>query len=288
MNGRAMGALLGAGILLAGCAGPGVTPPARVQAAIELNNRAVAAFAHADYPAAERFYLRAIEHERAIENGDGAAINLLGLALTYQRAGQTDAALRLARELAGPQDPPLSAERRAEAALLVATLLIGRADWPGAAGALDEVEIACRAPGCPLRGRLLNLRAQLAIVGNRLDEAADLATRAVGLAEESGDAQEEANALRTLANSRLFDRPGDGIAPVERALAIDRKLALSAKIYQDLALHARLLAAGGQRAAARRLLARARSVAQADRNAAGLREIAVLEQETNTGENDEK
>lgn len=271
-----------ASLALAACGGlPGEAPP-RAQLAIDFNNRAVAALARADYPVAERFYLQAIEHERAIENSEGAALNLLGLALTYQRAGQADAALRLAQQLCEPQQPALSVERRAEAGLLAASLLVGRADWPAASEALRAVQKICPDASCRLQGRLLNLQAQLAIVGNRLDEAFALALKAGQIAEAAGDAEEEANALRTQANSRLFRQPGEGVARIARALEIDRKLALSGKIFKDLALAGRLQLALGQSENARQFYARARRVAQADRNAAALRELALLEQEMNS------
>lgn len=278
-----------ASLWLTACFGPlPAPPPARVQTAIEFNNRAVTALTRADYPMAERLFLQAIDHEQAIENMDGIAINLIGLALTYQRAGKTDEALRIVQRLVEPQSPPLANGRQAEAALLGASLLISRADWPGAALLLKQAAAICDQPTCPLLGRLLNLKAQLAIVGNRLDEAALLAGQALKLATEAGDMEEEANALRTLANSRLFSRPEEAIPLIERALEIDKKLAISRKIVKDLILYGRLQQATRHNAAARQIYARARSVAQADQNSAGLQEISRLEQELKSGENDEK
>ncbi len=271
--------LLASALCLTACAGSSTRPPTRVQTAIEANNRAVAALARADYPAAERFYLQAIEHERAIENTDGIALNLIGLAVSYQSAGQEDEALRIATRLLTPQAPPLTSARRAEAALLLSAMQIGRTNWREAAESLALAEAECPPDNCPLYGRLLNVQAQLAIVGNRLDAAAKLAAQAAQLAVESGDAEEEANALRTLANSRLFSQPAAALPVIERALSIDKQLALSRKIVKDLLLYGRLQHAAGQLAAARQLYARARSVAQADHNSAALREIDRFELE---------
>lgn len=271
--------VLVATLLLAACAGTPTPLPARLLQSIELNNQAAAALARADYVMAERLYLKALGHDRAIENGEGIAIDLIGLAMTYQKAGRPDEALRVVELVGSDKTPDVSSRRLTEAALLRGSILLGRADWGGAAAAAAAAEQHCAAPSCGLSGRLANLKAQLAIVDNRLETAAALARLALEQARAGHDPEEEANAWRTAANVSLFTTPAAGMAEVERALEIDKQLALSQKIYRDLALFGRLRLASGEPVAARRLYARARAVAEADRNGAGLRELAALERE---------
>jgi tetratricopeptide (TPR) repeat protein len=275
MNWRA---LLLLPLLLAGCATPAPPPPARLMAAIEANNQAAVALARADLAQAERLYLKALAHDRAIENADGIALDLLGLAQTYQRAGRPDEALRAVALVSAADLPGMSAQRLAEAALLGATLAMARVDGTVAAERLREAEAHCTKP-CALEGRIANLKAQLAIVGNRLDEALLQARRAIALAETAGDRIELANALRSAGNAGLFADPAQGLRDAERALEIDKQLALSGKIHRDLVLLGRLYLALGDREQAARMYARARSVAEADGNAAGSEEVAKLERE---------
>jgi tetratricopeptide (TPR) repeat protein len=277
MNRRALLLLLP--LLLAACASHGPALPPRLMAAIDANNQAASALVRGELASAERLYLKALAHDRAIENVDGIALDLLGLAQTYQRAGRPDEALRAAALVSDAELPGLSQPRLAEAALLAATLALARADWPAATQQVAAAEAHCPPQACALEGRIANLKAQLAIVGNRLDEAQAQAQKAIALAEAAGDQAELANALRSAGNVSLFGAPAQGVAQVERALAIDKQLALSGKIHRDLVLLGRLQLALGARDAAVRLFARARSVAEADGNAAGVAEVVQLERE---------
>jgi tetratricopeptide (TPR) repeat protein len=265
-------------LLLVACATPAPLPPARLMAAIEANNQAAVALARADLAQAERLYLKALAHDRAIENADGIALDLLGLAQTYQRADRPDEALRAAALVNSADLPGVSAQRLAEAALLGATLAMARVDWTVAAERLREAESHCTKP-CTLEGRIANLKAQLAIIGNRLDEALAQARRASALAEAANDRAELANALRSAGNAGLFADPAQGLRDAERALEIDKQLALSDKIHRDLVLLGRLYLALGHRDRAAHMYARARSVAEADGNVAGSEEVAKLERE---------
>lgn len=266
-------------VLLAGCAAHGPSQPSRLMSAIDANNQAAAALSRAEYAVAERLYLQALQHDRAIENTEGVALNLIALAVTYQRAGRLDEALRTAGLVNVRQLPEVSSARVAEAELLSASLRLARAEWGVAAQHLQEVERHCPGTSCQLAGRIANIRAQLAIVDNRIDEAATLAKRALQLAEAANDQEELANALRVAGNASLFADPAAGIRYVERALAIDKKLALSGKIFRDLLMLGRLHLALGDRERAGQLAVRARSVAEADRNEAGLKEVMDLERE---------
>lgn len=265
-------------LLFAACASRGPAMPPRLMAAIEANNQAAAALARGELAQAERLFLKALAHDRAIENADGIALNLLGLAQTYQHAGQPAEALRAVALVNATELPGVSAQRLAEAALLGATLAMGRADWVAAIARLEEAETHCTKP-CMLEGRIANLRAQLAIVGNRLDEALAHARRASALAEAANDRVELANALRSAGNAGLFVDPAQGLRDAERALEIDKQLALSGKIHRDLVLLGRLHQALGDRALAARMYARARRVAEADGNGAGIEEVERLERE---------
>lgn len=264
---------------LTACGGAAQLTPQRLLIAIDLNNQAVAALARGEYPQAERLYLQSLAHDRSIENADGIAINLIGLAVTYQKAHRLDDALRVAALVNENEISGVSQQRLAEAELLRVTLLIRKADWDGAATLVGELEARCAQRNCQIDGRLANIKAQLAIVGSRIPEAATLAQRAIQAAETANNQEELANALRVAANVSLYANPADGIELVDRALRIDKDLALSEKIFKDLVLLGRLYWALGLPDLSAHTYSRARRVAEGDKNSEGLREVSLFERE---------
>jgi len=266
-------------VLLPGCAGISQAPPQRLLTAIELNNQAADALARGEYPLAERLYLKSLAHDRAIENTDGVAINLIGLAVTYKKANRPDDALRVAGLVTASALHGVSFQRLAEAELLSASVLMAKSDWAGAARFVGEVESLCSQRTCEIDGRLANLKAQLAIVDDRISDAAILAKRAIQSAEAANDREELANALRVAANASLYASPLEGIGFIEQALNIDKSLALSDKIFRDLVLMGRLYWATENRPLSAQSFFRARLVAEGGNNSEGLREVSLLERE---------
>jgi len=166
--------------------------------------------------------------------------------------------------------------RLAQAALRRAVLDFDERRHAGAAEWLEKAATWC-GQRCTLSSAINNVRGLLALDEGRTDAAAASARAALEASWRFGDRVEAANAMRLLGNAAI--RAGDAaaaLAPLTEALAIDRELALSRKIYLDLVGLGRASALGGERAAARTYYERALAVSEADRNAQGAAEVRDL------------
>jgi len=231
-------AALVAALALSGCAsapkGPPIAP--RKLQAIEANNRGSALFNRGDYAGAIDQYRHALALERSIENEDGIAANLVNLSIAYQRQGDPAAARAALQEILDDRVLKYPAPRVAEAALRNAVLLVDARDLDGATQWVARAQDLC-ARDCPLTGKLLNVQAQLAVLRQDYAAARAAAARALAANRSQDDREEVANSLRLLAASTLAARePGDVEALLREALAIDKDLALSSRIYRDLLL----------------------------------------------------
>ncbi len=267
--------------LLAACAaGPNAARPApRLAVAIGLHNQAAAALARGELAEAEKLYLRALAQERAIEHVDGIAANLIGLAVTYQRAGQPAPAVRTLDLLLRNEVLPFPAAARAAALFVRSTLALADGQDADARTLAEQAAGLCDGTACAFAYRLPELQARVAIVQNDIARAQAFAAQAVAAARQRQDDAALADALRTHANALLFGTPAAGLVPADEALALDKRLARPDRIFASLVLLAKLHADAGDPSQARSYFQRARLVADADGNQAGLAELARMEHE---------
>ncbi len=223
-------------VLLAGCAtAPEPAAPAR-RNADTLNARGVELHRAGELAAAARVFEQAQVQSQAIEYEDGIAQSLLNLARTRQAQGQAgEADAVLAKMLDGV---PLSfaPARRAEALAQRTVLALARGDGAGAARWHADALQAC-GKDCALQATLLNLGARIALERGDALEARRQAEAALPQHRAARNRIETANALRLTGAAALAqsDRQAATQA-LEEALAIDKALAHSDKIFQDLVL----------------------------------------------------
>lgn len=260
--------------LLCACA---ATPPARAprhEAAADALQRAQVLYQRGEFEAALKQGLKAYDLAASIEDEDAVAAALINLSTYYQRLGRAGEA-RATVEQVLQANMTYPAGRVAEAALRRAVLAAEDGDAEAAAGMIARSEKACNAP-CPLTARYANLRAQIAIERN--DPPTALAQSGMALAEARrlGEEEEAANALRLTANALIVaKRSAESIAPLTEALAIDKRLGASRKVYRDLLLLGIAERARGDEPAAQAYLRRAQEVARADGAAAAVQESAA-------------
>lgn len=259
----ALAALLAA---LAGCATPKALSPSQAQA-VALNRQGMDSFAAGDMVRAQHAFEAALQLERAVENEEGIALNVLNLAQCYQRQGKPELAAAMLDQLLDGGALAFSARHRAEAALQHALLAFQRQDLAAAQRWQHEGVAICA--DCALAGKLRGLGARLALQRGDAQEALKAAGEA--LARSGDDAVEKANALRLqgAAQLALGLRPAAEAALLQ-ALALDKDGGLPDKVLQDLQL---LGHAGADPAAQRRYWRRALAVAQATGKAAAVKEI---------------
>lgn len=251
---------------LAGCATPKALSPGQAQA-IALNRQGMDSFAGGDMVRAQQAFEAALQLERAVENEEGIALNLLNLAQCHQRLGQSERAAALLDQVLNGAALVFRPQHRAEAALQHALLAFQRQDLALAERWQRDGVAICG--NCAMAGKLRALGARLALQrGDALD-----ALKAAGdaLASSGDDPVEKANALRLLgaAHLALGQQPAAEAALLQ-ALALDKEGGWPDKVLQDLQL---LGHAGADPAAQRRYWRRALSVAQATGKAAAVEEI---------------
>src|SRR5499427_1940741 len=264
--------------LLAGCVAPpqGTPPPAGEAAMIEANRRADAYLRSGDLEGAARQYREAVRVARSVEDAEGIATNAINLSIVYQRLGRPDDARASLAFLFDRSQLAFSPEHLAQAALRRSVIDLEDRRTADAQAWLERANTYC-GRGCSVTAAIQNVRGQLALEAGRPDQAAAAARTALAASRAAGDRAETANALRLLGGVAL--RAGDAAAAtgyLQEALAIDKDLANPRKIYLDLIALGRASALKGDRTAARSFYERARTVSEADRDAAGAARASAL------------
>ncbi len=251
------------GLLLGACSTPPAQPLNPVQLQLQARNQnGVRAWQRGDLPAALGSYREALTAAQSVEDFDAAGTALLNLAAVHGRLGQADAAqARLDLIVNAPHRYSLALQ--AQAAARKALLFLDQADPVSALRWADRAETNCAEP-CALAPAMANLRAYLALRQGDARRAADLATRAAGLAAGAGLGAEQANGLRLAgrAETRLGNT-GAAAALLAQALQLDSELGLPERIALDLQCSAENEERRGQPAMARDFYERALVVAQA-------------------------
>ena len=240
------------------------------------HTRAAAALARGDLAEAEANYLRALTQERAIEHEEGIASNLQGLAVTYQRAGRPAQAHEMLDLIVDSPWIRFSSEATAQALYLKASLFLDQGDAKAASATAERGAAMCPQRACAAAPRLDELRARIAIVQGDVVNALRLATAAESAATQDNDTAAIADAKRTRANALLLGSPELGLPVATEALELDKRMARPDRIAASLLLLSQLHAALGDKAQACSALSRARLVAEADGNRAGLAEARKL------------
>lgn len=263
-----------AAVLIAGCGGDPPLRSERQATAIEWNERGQAAAARGDLAQARASFEKALEINRAIENADAVALELLNLSAIHFRLGDPARAFRALDEvLTGPMLAFLP-ERRAEAAYRRARFELDNAGTDAAAQSCAQALALC-ADRCASLGRILNLQAQLALRTGHTPEARDLARCAEALHRRQHDALEQANSSRLVGDAALA--AGDYLAAqasYDAALVLDKEAGAASKVALDLIGVGRALRSQGRVAEAAVFFRRARAVAESAGDAA-LRAITI-------------
>ncbi len=250
------------GLLVAGC---GSAPPRLSEsqtAALAWNQRGETAFARGDYARALEYYRQALDLNRATEDVDGIARELVNLATVHRRLGERDRARAALDELLAPDGVPFSAAQRAEASHRLALYAAEDGDAAGARALSERAVMLCA--GCPAEGAILNFQAGLRLAAGDAAAARDLATRALAPNRRHGDAVEEANSLRLAADAALALKDYAAAAAGYRAaLTLDKTGGRPHKIAADLLGLGDAARAQGHSREAGEYFRRARSVAEA-------------------------
>lgn len=246
-------------VLLAACGQNPPRPSEMQEAAVQWNQRAQAAYGRGDYEQALTHYQQALAVNRAIEDVDGIARELINLSTVYRKLGQRGPARASLDVMLAPGGIPFTPAQRAEATYRLALHAGEDGDATAAQTWSDQALALCLA--CPAEGAIRNFQGGLRLAAGDTAAARELARRALEINRRHGDRVEEANSLRLLADAalRLQDSAGatDGY---RQALAIDKLDGAPHKIAADLIGLGQAELARGKRTEAADYFARARSV----------------------------
>lgn len=240
-------------------------------AAVTLGNLANVYFVEGDLDQAVATHDEALQVKRAIGFRSGEATSLIGLAAALQQRGDLDAARARAEEAVALCRATGEKTREAHALFWLGEALAARGNLEAAAQAHDQA-LAIRTR-LGERGGMADSRlaiAMLALDQGRAAEAEEGARRAAGEYHAEGDGDGEGNAEAVLARALLArgDLVGARGAIAGASALAAQSAYQSFKISTDIDA-ARVVAATGDAASARRRLAAARQQAQA-RGMAGL------------------
>ncbi len=217
--------------LLSGCGGAKTKPLSAIhQSAIEHNQKGMKAAEKQDYDRALRYYEHALILNRSIENIEGTGINLINIAVIYQKMNNPhdahkfiDSALAL---------PDLSSVIKSEAAYEKARIYFKENNLTKSK---EWAEYALSVNKGPRDGSRVNILGRIALIENRYDEALSLADSALSLNINNKDKLEEANSLRLLAQANMqngrYEKSNEFYL---RALDMDKALGNSHGIAMDL------------------------------------------------------
>ncbi len=256
----------GAAVLLAllvvACGGAVPLHPSETQeAALAWNERGRAAYARGDYAQALANYREALALNRAVEDVEGIARELVNLAAVYRRLGERDKANAALDEILAPGGIPFTSAQRAEATYQLALYAAEDGDVPRSRTLGERAASLCT--GCPAEGAIGNFLAGLKLVAGDIVGAREYARRALEHNRRQGDKTEEANSQRLLADAALRRKDFAAAATgYQEALALDKALGQPHKITADLLGLGEVALAQGKNREAADYFQRARAVAE--------------------------
>jgi len=265
--------------LLAACgSAPAPRQPQALEQARAADRDARRALRDGELLRAQHDFAKALALQQSLDDTAGAATTLINLATVTHQLHDDEAALawldRILLEKARIYPP----ESRLTAAFRKSVILTNLARLSEAEPALQSAEKLC-GKKCALSSGIDALRARLLLLNGDAEGALALA-QAVSRQGEAGK-EEQANALRVAAAAEeKLARSASALQHFQAALEIDKALALSARIGEDLSGMARVAAQLGREQEAAGYLRRAMLVNEAhSRSAPAPRVISSHEHE---------
>ncbi|MFZ3123280.1 MAG: tetratricopeptide repeat protein [Thermodesulfovibrionales bacterium] len=198
--------------------------------AIEYNQNAAKALENGDYEKALGYYMEALKVNRSIENTEGIAVNLINIAVLYQKKGKISNAHEFV-DIAFSM-PDIGVEIRTDAAYEKARIYLKEKNT---AKAKEWVNKSLSVDKGLREGSRWNLMGRISFAEGKYDEAAAMANTALNLNRENKQRAEESNSLRLMAEINaqkgLYSESRE---LYKKSLEIDKELGDSKKIAMTL------------------------------------------------------
>ncbi|MBF0329636.1 MAG: tetratricopeptide repeat protein [Nitrospirae bacterium] len=245
--------------------------------ATALNLKAQADFRKGNYSKAASLYAEALRINRSLDNADGVATELINLSQAYRKMSEPEKAHKALDELLGVNSKLYNEQYAIEAAFVKSLLSLDSKDHEKTTQWSDNALARCKDRKCNAAGKIINLKARIALIRSDYANASSYASDALNINRSQSNAEESANSLRILAECRLAAGAyAEARKLFEEALASDKAAGLSAKIKTDLTGIGKTHCAQKNTEAGIEFLKRALTVSDSSGDASGADEIKQL------------
>ena len=227
----AIAILLPTVLLLGACGSPPPRQPAAQERAQKTEQAAYRAIREGDMARAREMFALAETMQRALENIHAASQDAINLATVLHKMGNSDAALQKLDILLADSASLVPEDLKAAAAFRKAIIQTDGGKLEEANSSINRALSWCRAD-CPFNSGLKNLQARIALQQGQNDMALTLATAVYA---NSNFPEEQANAYRIAASAELaLGKHEAAKTHFHEALRLDKELAISSRIADDL------------------------------------------------------
>lgn len=248
-------------LALAACGSAPPRQPVAIEQAKKADQAAHRALRDGDLMRARELFRQSLLLQQSLDDRPASAMAAINLSSVAHKLGDDVTALGLLDDILADKAAQLPTELRAAAAFRKGVMLADAGKVAEAESALQQAVLECNGK-CSFTAGMNNLRARLAL--HKGDFAAALAT-ARGLAS-GAEKEEQANALRIAAAAEIgLGQHDAALAHYQAALELDKELALSPRIAEDLRGIAQALEKLGRKQEAGIFARRAEAVSAAAR-----------------------
>ncbi len=218
-------------LMLVACGSPPPRQPEALDRARKTEQAAYRAMREGDLPRARELFAQARTMQQALENIADASLDTINLATVLHKLGKDADALQALHAILTEANHLVTEDMKAAAAFRSAVILLDGNRLQEAADSITLANRYCH-NNCVLQPGLKNLQARIALQQEKPEEALALASQVIG---NGSMPEEQANANRTAAMAALvLNKPALALQYYETALQLDKSLALSGRIAEDL------------------------------------------------------
>ncbi len=257
---------------LAACGSAPPRPPAAVEKAKKTEQAAHRALRDGDLLRARELFNQALLLQQSLENIPATATAAVNLSAVLHKLGEDSASLDLLDSVLADTTSSVSPDMRAAAAFRKGIILadLGKAD--DAEAAVQRARQECRQQ-CELEPGINNLQARLSLAKGDFDAALAIAKSVMN---NAAGKEEQANAQRIAAAAETaLGQFEPALQHYQGALALDKELALSGRIVEDLKGIAKVLGSLGRKQEADNFARRAEAVSLAAKALNGNRQKPI-------------
>lgn len=255
-------------VLLLSVAACGSAPPrqpAAIEQASKIDMAAHRALRDGDLMRARELFRQSMLMQQSLDNNPASAMAAINLSSVAHKLGDDGSALLLLDAILADRSALIPEELRAAAAFRKSIILVDMGKGPEAELALQLASNECN-NRCAYAAGINNLRARFSLQKGEFAAALEMAKSGMG----GGDKEEQANARRVAgAAEQALGQHESALAHYQAALELDKELAYSSRIAEDLKGASKALENLGRKAEAEIYSRRAEVVVEAAKKIPG-------------------